>query len=687
LPDQPLFPDTDAKNKNMSVFYVFFSLTSGTLAVRYLAAKKYLYPYNLIEEDGNVAQSSDISSTEKLLKVIRDKKDSPAAPPAAPPPATPEPEAPKPSPVKPPLKFKGSGKKRSTTVGIDIGRDYLRLVKAAESGGKWRILARRRLPLPVKVSRDAPEFSSFLRTSLASFCGAPDQSNLWAVMSAANIELRHIRIPKVPKKQIPNAVFWTAKKEMPFNEKDAVFDFEVQGEVIEQGIPKLSVMVYTAPKGDVEQLRESFARIGWPLTGVSIVPFAAQNLFRSGWMPAFKGSIASLYIGNDFSRIDIFNGGNLVLTRGIKAGTTSMMEGLVERLEEIKADPKVPPLTMAQVRKVINSLSPDSPALDASDPGYGLAKEAIFEMIEPALERLVRQVGRTFEHYMTMGGSEGIGKIFVSGAMNIYQPMVTYAGEQLGIESAVLDPLSAQGAPVACPDIDDARNISERVAFIPALGLALSDNAITPNLIFTSRDKEKAAGVARINMGIFAVFAVLALICVVILAWQGIGISQKKDGVAKLEAELAALGPAIDREQVTKLSAQLSERRKLSKVYAERYLGMVIISELADLTPANIRLISLKTNLGAAKAPADPKAAPAKAAATPAAATEEVTLEGLVIGDRPILENALAGYVLTLEKSPVFRQITIQKNSVAPFMKGQALHFILNIKVEDQVRG
>ena len=643
--------------------------------------------YMFIYEDGNVAQSGDITSTEKLLKVIRDKKDTPPAPP----PVTPEPSAPKPSAVKAPLKLKRSGKKRSTTVGIDIGRDYLRLVKAAESGGKWRIIARRRLTLPAKASRDAPEFSSFLRTSLAAFCGSPEQSNLWAVMSAANIELRHIRIPKVPKKQIPNAVFWMAKKEMPFNEKEVVFDYEVQGEVIEQGLTKLSVMVYTAPRADIEQLRGSFSRIGWPLTGVSIVPFAAQNLFRSGWMPVFKGAIASLYIGNDFSRIDIFNGGNLVLTRGIKAGTTSMMEGLVERLEEIKADPQATPLTMEQVRKVINSLSPDSPALEPSDPGYGLEKEAIFEMVEPALERLVRQVGRTFEHYMTMGGSEGIGKIFVSGAMNIYQPIVAYVGEQLGIESAVLDPLSAQGAPVVCPDINDAQNISERVAFIPALGLALSDNAITPNLIFTSKDKEKAAAVALINKAIFATFAVLALICAVILTWQGIGISQKKDGVARLEAELAALGPTIDRDQLSILTAKLGERRKLSRVYAERYMGMVLISELSDLTPANIRLISLKTNLGPAKTPAAPKpaaaGAAAPAAAATAAATEEATLEGLVIGDRQVLENALAGYVLTLENSPVFRQITIQKNAVVPFMSKQALHFILNLKVEDQVRG
>jgi type IV pilus assembly protein PilM len=580
------------------------------------------------------------------------------------------------------LQFKKS-RQKSTTVGIDIGHEYLRLVKAAESGGKWRIIARRRLPLPPRTSRDVPEFSAFLKSSLTSFCGSPEQSDLWAIMSAAGVDVRHIRIPRVPKKQIANAVYWMAKKEFNFNEKEVVFDFDVQGEVIEQGIPKLSAMVYTAPQRDVDELRNFFSRIGWPLTGVSIVPFATQNMLRNGWIPALEGAVASLYIGNDFSRIDIYKGGNLVMTRGIKAGTTSMVEAMIERLDELKQNPQMP-LTMEQGRKLINSLSPDSSALEPSDFGFGRPKEDIFGMLQPALERLVRQVERTFEHYMTMAGSVGIARILVSGAMNIYQPLVDYVGAQLGVEVVVFDPLSAQGMPAPCPDVSDAQNISERAAFAPALGLAMSDNALTPNFIFTSRDKEKEAGVALVNRVIFATFFVLALICAAVLAYQGIGISQKKDAIVKLEAQLAQLGPTIGRDQLTQLTNKINERRKLSKVYADRYLGMVLISEVAALTPANIRLISLKENLAPSAAAAAKPAAGSPAAAT---GTEEVTLEGLVIGDRQNFENALAGYVLLLETSPIFRQVTIQKNTVGPFMKGQALHFIINMKVEEQVRG
>jgi len=340
---------------------------------------------------------------------------------------------------------------------------------------------------------------------------------------------------------------------------------------------------------------------------------------------------------------------------------------------------------MEQGRKIVHSLSPDSPQLEASEVGSGLSKGDIFEMIQPALERLVRQVERTFEYYISMQVRERIAKIYVSGAMNISQPIVDYVGDQLGIKKAVLDPLGPQIA-------DNAQLLSERVMFAPALGLALSDNVRTPNLIFTYKDKEKAAGINRTNRAILSAFILLALICTSIFVYQTAAISSKKADIAGLETQLAQLGPAIDRDKLQKMVVRINERRQLSKVYADRYLGMVLISELAALTPANIRFLNLKMNLGPASAVALAGDAKPTATAPPAAGAanarlEEVTLEGLVLGDRQALESSLAGFSLILEASPLIRQVIIQKNTVVPYLKGEALHFILNMKVEERVHG
>ena len=84
-------------------------------------------------------------------------------------------------------------------------------------------------------------------------------------------------------------------------------------------------------------------------------------------MPAPEGTIATLFIGNEFSQIDIFSAANLTMTRGIKAGLSSMVEALVDRFNELKQDPKVPPLTIEQGWKILLSLSPDSSPLQETD--------------------------------------------------------------------------------------------------------------------------------------------------------------------------------------------------------------------------------------------------------------------------------------------------------------------------------
>jgi Tfp pilus assembly PilM family ATPase len=453
-----------------------------------------------------MARPSEITSTQKLLRVIRKKRSVARA-------ESDFSESP----------LKGGGRftlpsptlaalKKSSTVGIDVGRDYIRLVRVNEKGrGNRQILDRRRLPIPSNAPPDSPEFAAFLKSSLGSVCGSPKHSRLWVHMSSTKVDVHHISIPRVATKLIGNMVYWTVKKESPFNEKEMILDFEVQGEVTEAGVAKLAVMAYTAPRQEIEELKSLFSRIGWPLTGITIAPFSVQNLFRTQWIPVFELTVASLYVDADSSRIDIYSGGNLVMTRGIKAGLNSMIDALIEEINDKKTTPDAQPLTPEQGREIIGRLGSEALTRRDGDVGFGLKKEAIFKMIEPALERLVRQVERTFEHFHTTKPDKRIERIFISDAMNISPSVVDYIGAQMGIASAILDPLIDEDA-TACPDVDDLRHVSERIAFGQALSLALSDNERTPNLMLTYKDKEREVSIRRINRVVFASFIAAILI-------------------------------------------------------------------------------------------------------------------------------------------------------------------------------
>ncbi|MEA1935973.1 MAG: pilus assembly protein PilM, partial [Thermodesulfobacteriota bacterium] len=514
------------------------------------------------------------------------------------------------------------------------------------------------------------------------FCGSRSGLNLWANMSSARVEVSAVRIPKVAKKQIENAVYWTVKKNISFNEKETIFDFEIQDEVIESGITKLAAMACAAPKQEVQEMRDLFESAGYPLDGLTIAPFAIQNLFRTDWIPSFEQTVATLYIGRDWSRIDIFAKGVLVMTRGIKAGINSMSQELMEwynesvesaSLEESQVEEtyeaadaaKNVVMEMEDARELLFSLSPDSPPSTELRARFGLDEKSIFKRINPALDRLVRQVERTFQHYTVTLGNESVSAIYVSTTQNVYMPIVDYIGNELGIESDILDPLEPENPSVG--EIISDISVSDRVSFGPVIGVALSDLSRTPNLLFTYKEKEKQSSISMINRAIFAGLAIVLACCIGVLLWLGHAADQKRTVIAKLEQQLNQAVPISD-EIVSHLASGVEENQKRLKKYSDRYLGVAAISELTALTPSNIRLLHINADMGMVSVGEDKKAA------------DGLTIEGVVSGDIKSLESSLVGYVLKLQSSPMFNQAKINKSKMEPFGNTELLRFTLNVK-------
>jgi hypothetical protein len=95
---------------------------------------------------------------------------------------------------------------------------------------------------------------------------------------------------------------------------------------------------------------------------------------------------------------------------------------------------------------------------------------------------------------------------------------------------------------------------------------------------------------------------------------------------------------------------------------------------VSDITPENIRLISFKIS----EESASPKVTADK---TTKEAGDGVTIEGVIFGDRSMLDSLLAQYVMKLENSPMLSKVSIQKNSIITFKKSEVLQFTLSAKI------
>ena len=622
----------------------------------------------------------EITSTEKLLDIIRGKKDSGIEK---------TDEVVKVKKKRPSLKaFRFRPFDSKVTVGVDVGYQSLRMVKIQETAeNQWKLVDYRSVPLP-KASVGSFEFTGFVKSELSKFCGTSKNLKIWTLIPSSKVDVRFIKIPKVPPKQVENAVYWTVKKEITFEDSETILDYDVQGDITEQGVQKLSVLVHTTPRSEVQSIQDLFSDAGYNLAGVTIAPFAIQNLFRTGWVPVVGDVTASLYIGRDWSRIDMYSKGNLVLTRGIKAGLSSMVEALVETYnEKMKKAPAERDsvaktdrgLTTEQAHKLLMSLNPDAPPLGREDFGHQLKEEEIFSMILPAIERLVRQVERTFANV----GAERVGKIYIAGVIDGYKPLVDYIGDQLGIESGIMDALSLDSPSIY--DVDPPSSVSERVAFAPAVGLALSDNSRTPNLNFTYKAKQKMIQVARVNRVIMMGVLLFILLGSGAFYWQLHLADQKKATYENLRKELDRYNPRIDKNFILQIATKVKQEQGVTRSYSERYIGMAVISELSTLTPSHIRLLKMRTDMAAVPAAKNPGGTPAKEPVKESERVRNLEVEGIVLGERSKLESLLSSYVLKLQSSPLFRETKVQKTNVESYYmnKGQSevLRFNLTVKI------
>ena len=579
--------------------------------------------------------------------------------------------------------------RKTVSVGVDLGYDDIKLVKVSRiANQKYEMLEYERIPFTENLDRQSPQFPQFLRTVLTDFYGNTKNVDLWCTISSARVETRQIRIPKVNQKQIPNSVYWSYKKITSFDETKNIFDFEILGEVEEGERPKIEVMVYTALQEEVKELKDTFSKAGYPLKGISIVPFAFQSLLRAGLIETDEINVSSLYIGRDWSRIDIFSEGNLVLSRGIKAGVKTMIEALRTEIEGnlfelsiAKSPTKDSARIRAIKRKLKNELEQahqlffgvihDSNPSVLDERQRLLKEDRIFKMILPALERLVRQVERTLRHFSLNYDNARVGKIYISSGVNPHQRIVDYIGEELAIPTETLNPFADSANFLFLAPSPD--NPSEQSAYVPAMGMALSSNTLTPNFLYTYKDKQKAVRAQRINRGVFGAFVMVVLLCVGVTFWQDRQLEEKEFKLLQLQRQLETVTLRVDKSLILKLVDETQANRRQIKEIGQKYLGLAVISELTHLTPSSVRLISISTTLAGAP---DGQKGNKKGSAK-----KTLVLNGIIHGNRLILEPKLAGYLMELKNSPMFDEPKLSKKSFERYKDNDVLRFTARLKL------
>jgi len=568
------------------------------------------------------------------------------------------------------------------TIGVDIRENDIIFVKiATASKGQWRLIDCQQHQLPDDGIDSATITPKSLSNYVKDFIGDTKQYRLWAFVPSEKTDVKHILIPKVQEKQLANTVFWTAKKEMAFDEESAYINYELIGDITQKGIGKTAVMVYTIPKQQIRSLKELFIHAGYPLAGMSTPEFSTQNLLRGDLLSGSGETIATLSIGQTYSIISVYRRSYLTMTRKIKACLNSMSESLVEKIKENYANSTQSEhmFSLDYARNLLLKNISQNSQPEIFDDKDGIDQNQIFNGISPAVERLVRQIERTFQHFNTLFSEDIIVHLYIKGPVSTFTSMTQFIAKELDINVASLDVVKP-GIPQFIDYKAQNPNVSGET-ITPSIGLAISDyQEKAPNFLFDYLDKERMKLNARINKGIRIGLTIATVLCFCLLLFQIFDSRQNKQEIKVLKEKLANYGPRVDQNLILQEAARMKNLYKSQKKIAEKYLGLATITELIERNPNYIQLNRIRLDIG-----------PLAVKKRRMKADKRAIIEGMVLKEkagqrgRDIFETSLANYILSLEKSPIFVNPSIREKKFEHIDRyGEVLIFELQIQIQSR---
>ncbi len=549
-----------------------------------------------------------ITATEKLLDLIRSDSPAPpvesgeadipdiapqaaASPKIVPPVSAATPEAPL---VFPPTKAARRGlfsvrfrQSVQVKIGIDIQPAAIYLVKFCHKTNKF--LDYRIVPFPnsaklaVNTLLNDNDFKATLAKALRKFCRHHRHPEIWCSLGELRVHFHNVTIPVVAEAEIANAVFWLTKKTADFDPQQEIFDFTRLKKIDDHGTTRLLTLVTLVPKDDILTLQKLFRAIGFKLTGISYPPVAAHNLLQFYNIGSAEDAVVHLRLRRASSFIDIFHHGQMIFSRETKVGAGSFIKSCQEYGSDLGLN--IDEQTAASLLFGKRS----EPGAKAGEPDI---QPQINTAELPVLERLIRQLNRTFEYCANNFGIAKLNILCTSGEFILNGMILMAIEKELAISCKILPAISTmvkKQAPEA--------KAGERYNLDTAAGLALSRPTVTKNFLYTHADRRRDILINKINHTISLITIAAALLVGGLIFQQYHQIYLQKAEVAQLTRKLAE---GYDREPRSKNSAFVLRALKIlnndnldNKTEIARFRILAGLSELSSIIPNHLHLTSL----------------------------------------------------------------------------------------------
>lgn len=256
------------------------------------------------------------------------------------------------------------------------------------------------------------------------------------IIRGNNVSIKKISLPKMAKKEMHEAVLWNARKELSFEAEETLIDYDVLGEVNEQGIDKTEVLAGIVDQKLLDEHLAFYKSIEIEPEKVLTVPLAIYANYLEYIKGSEEQSATVIDFGAKVTNLIFIHNGRLQFAREIGVGGDDITESLMGTVSTIDGMLRID-RNEAEKLKFEYGI-PEDGASGVTDTGVSLNQ--ILMLLRPSLERLVTQIQRSFDYYRSKFPYGEPAKIFITGGTAQMKNITDYLGESLGKDIERVNP-------------------------------------------------------------------------------------------------------------------------------------------------------------------------------------------------------------------------------------------------------
>ena len=344
-------------------------------------------------------------------------------------------------------------------LGLDIGRQYVKMVTAEKTKDGYRVLDAGSRLVPDANSAFDPEkidrshWVMAVRELFKQQSFNPKKAkSLITGIGGSSASIKQITTMEMPSEELESAMTFEARKHIPMDGTDAVIDYQILGSN-KQEVDKIDVGLVACTKGTLTNHMDLLKECGLKAGIVDVNPIAMSNAFSFVKNMPEDGLVVMLDIGAVSSGLVVYGINQQFFTRDLPIGSHHFVKEISEKKE----------IGYTQAQDSLfkeGILASKTQTDDVSQEGsVSLAERTVYDS-------LVEDMRRSLRFYAKQTGQSFFLKIFLSGGGALTPGLAEFVNQKLNIECAVFDPFeNVEGK--------EKLSISNPSQFTTALGLGI----------------------------------------------------------------------------------------------------------------------------------------------------------------------------------------------------------------------